>query len=172
MRKMKIIIVSLLLFSFAGISQAQKILNIWPAKAPGSESWNWQEQKDSLELPGDLLVYNVVQPTLLFFSGDPRIANGTSVIICPGGSFCYLHIITEGADVARWLNKKGVSAFVLEYRLVHSETNMPIKEKDERAKDSVNMVKIFTPLVFMAISDAKQAIKYVRSHAESLGVAS
>jgi len=149
---------------------AQKVFTIWPGAAPGTESWNWHAEKDSVELPGDLLAYNVAQPTLTYYPAEPSIANGTSVIICPGGSFCYLHVNTEGADVARWLNKKGVSAFVLNYRLLHSNTNTPIKEKEERAKDTLNARKLITPVVFMAIADGKQAISYVRKHATELGI--
>jgi acetyl esterase/lipase len=159
------------LFAMTNIVSAQQVINIWPGKAPGTEHWDWSAQKDSVEFPGDLLVYNVVQPTLTFFPADPAISNGTSVIICPGGSFCYLHINTEGADVARWLNKKGVSAFVLEYRLVHSETNMPVKEKNDLVKDTLKAKMLFTSLVPLAIADAKQALLYVRAHAASLGIA-
>ena len=151
---------------------AQKIYNIWPGAAPGSENWDWHIEKDSIELPpGDMLVYNVAQPTLTFFPADTTVANGTCVIICPGGSFCYLHINTEGADVAKWLNKIGVSAFVLNYRLVHSETNMPMKEKDQRAKDTALAQKLFTALVPLAIADGKQAIAYVRNNAAAFDIA-
>ena len=169
---MKHIIIAFIILFFAGTGNAQKVFNIWPGIPPGSESWKWREQKDSLNMPDDPLVYNVVQPTLTFFPADPSIANGTSVIICPGGSFCYLHINTEGIDVANWLNKKGVSAFVLKYRLVHSETDNPMKEKNEKMKDTGNLVKLFAPLVPLAIADAKQAIVYVHKHAGELGVAS
>jgi hypothetical protein len=91
-----------------------------------------------LETPNDPLVYNVAQPTLTLYPADSSFANGTAVIICPGGSFCYLHINTEGADVAKWLNKIGVSAFVLRYRLVHSSTDQPKEEKNLRMKDTAN----------------------------------
>ena len=46
------------------------------------------------------------------------MANGTAVIICPGGGFHALSINSEGVDVAKWLNDKGVTGFVLKYRLV------------------------------------------------------
>lgn len=49
------------------------------------------------------------------------IANGNSttpaVIICPGGSYCYLGIKNEGFRVAEWFQKQGISAFVLRYRV-------------------------------------------------------
>ena len=45
-------------------------------------------------------------------------ANGTSVIVCPGGEFHPHSINREGVDDARWLNKRGITAFVLKYRLL------------------------------------------------------
>jgi acetyl esterase/lipase len=160
--------VLLLLSCFAG--HAQKMLAIWPGKAPGAENWSWREQEDTTYLSGDPLVYNVVQPELIFFPAPQANANGTSVIICPGGSFCYLHIKTEGTDVAKWLNAKGVSAFVLKYRVVHSETSDPMKERNERMKDTATARRLLAPLLPMAIADGKQAIVYVRLHARELGL--
>ena len=165
--KYSFVIVTLLLFT--RIAYTQKQFPIWPGAAPGSEQWNWQEQKDSTELPGDLLAYNVVKPTLTYFPADIANANGTAVIVCPGGSFCYLHINTEGADVAAWLNKKGVAVFVLQYRLIRSETQMPIKEKNERAKDTSSR-QLVAALIPLAIADAKQAVTYVRAHAADFHV--
>jgi len=43
-------------------------------------------------------------------------SNGLAVIICPGGSYCYLGIKKEGIEVAEWLQRNGISAFVLRYR--------------------------------------------------------
>ena len=43
--------------------------------------------------------------------------SGTAVIICPGGSYCYLGMKNEGRKVAEWLQKNGISAFVLRYRV-------------------------------------------------------
>ncbi len=41
----------------------------------------------------------------------------TAVIVCPGGSYHWLDMQNEGRDVALWLNKKGIAAFVLRYRV-------------------------------------------------------
>lgn len=154
----------------ATTGNAQKTFPIWPGAAPGSENWTWHTQVDSSSIPGDPLTYNIVQPVLLFFPADPALANGTSVIICPGGSFCYLHTKTEGSDVAEWLNKKGVSAFILLYRVVHSETTHPMQEKTERAKDTAKSRQLLTPVVTMAIADGKQALLYTRQHAAKFGI--
>lgn len=43
--------------------------------------------------------------------------NNTAVIVCPGGSYFWLDKKTEGVGVAKWLQSKGISAFVLEYRV-------------------------------------------------------
>lgn len=40
---------------------------------------------------------------------------GTCVIVCPGGSYFWLDKEGEGTSVAKWLNKHGIAAFVLEY---------------------------------------------------------
>jgi acetyl esterase/lipase len=168
MHRTVILIFSLLAAAIA--SHAQQIFPIWPGAAPGSETSTGKEQVDSSSIPGDPLAYNIVQPVLMFFPANPLTATGTSVIICPGGSFCYLHIKTEGTDVAKWLNQKGVSAFVLKYRVVHSETSHPMQEKTERMKDTANARRLVTPVVVAAIADGKQALAYVRRHAHELGV--
>jgi acetyl esterase/lipase len=43
--------------------------------------------------------------------------SGAAVVVAPGGGFSILAIEHEGRDVARWLNQRGVSAFVLRYRV-------------------------------------------------------
>lgn len=42
---------------------------------------------------------------------------GVAVIVCPGGSYCYLGMKQEGHQVAEWLQSQGISAFVLRYRV-------------------------------------------------------
>ena len=163
---MKHPIIVFLFLAWAITGRTQKIFHIWPGAAPGSENWKWQEGRDTSEWGGnDPLAYNVVEPVLTFFPADPAIANGTAVIICPGGSFCYLHTKTEGSDVAEYLNKKGVSAFVLKYRVIHSETDHPVKEKNTRIRDTSNARKLSAAIIPLALADGKQAIVYVRQHA-------
>ena len=147
-------------------THAQQVFHIWPGPAPGSETSKYPEAQDTTEWGGnDPLAYNVTTPVLTFFPADPAVANGTAVIICPGGSFSYLHIKTEGSDVAQYLNKKGVSAFVLKYRVVHSETDRPVKEKNGRARDTSNAKKLMGAIIPLSLADGRQAIIYVRTHA-------
>ena len=44
-------------------------------------------------------------------------ADNTACIVCPGGSYFWLDVETEGIGVAKWLNENGISAFVLQYRV-------------------------------------------------------
>lgn len=47
----------------------------------------------------------------------PVAGNGTAVVICPGGGYSHLAVGHEGEQVARWLNARGIAAFVLHYRI-------------------------------------------------------
>lgn len=52
----------------------------------------------------------------------PYLAEGkgnTCVVVCPGGSYFWHDIETEGHVVARWLQQNGISAFVLRYRTAY-----------------------------------------------------
>ena len=42
-----------------------------------------------------------------------------AVVVCPGGSYCWLDYETEGVMVAEWLQKNGIAAFVLKYPYIH-----------------------------------------------------
>ncbi|QWT20955.1 alpha/beta hydrolase [Bacillus sp. NP157] len=85
-------------------------------------------------------------PSLSIFPpfGTP---NGTAVIVAPGGSYLGLAGDLEGREVADWFASRGVTAFVLRYRLGNTYP-MP------------------TPLM-----DAQRAVQYVRAHAKDYGVA-
>lgn len=43
--------------------------------------------------------------------------NGSAVIVCPGGSYCWLDYKGEGLSTAHWLQQQGITAFVLRYRV-------------------------------------------------------
>jgi len=149
-------------------AQAQKIIPLYNGAAPGSESWTWQEKENSNNFFQERVVYNVSQPTLTVFLPDTPVANGTAIVICPGGAFHILSIDQEGFDVARWLNKKGITAFVLKYRLVHSLTDDPVKEllSENPGADNKKFNDEVKPVVDFAIADAEAAIVYVRKHAD------
>ncbi|PYQ25929.1 MAG: alpha/beta hydrolase [Acidobacteria bacterium] len=73
---------------------------LWPAGAPGAVG---TEPED--------------KPKLTPYRAPADKANGTAVVVCPGGSYRTLASDHEGRQVAEWLNTLGVSAFVLQYRV-------------------------------------------------------
>ena len=77
---------------------------------PAKESWFRQW--------GEPMVRNVTTATLTPYLPDPAKANGTAVIVAPGGGFRWLSINNEGWKIAKALNAQGVAAFVLKYRLI------------------------------------------------------
>src|SRR5262249_49527939 len=85
----------------------QKVISLYEGTAPGSESWTWNEAENDKNMWQTKVVYNVTKPTLNVFVPETGKANGTAVIICPGGAFYALSINSEGYDVANWLVQKG-----------------------------------------------------------------
>jgi len=61
--------------------------------------------------------FKVTRPSLAIFLPPPNLANGTAVIICPGGGYEGLWMKKEGWDVAEKFRQIGITAFVLKYRL-------------------------------------------------------
>jgi hypothetical protein len=116
-----------LLFSLTVVAQ-EEVIPLYPGAAPGSESWTRQETELRTNAWGTRIVFNVAKPTLTVFRADPAKANGTAVVICPGGGFLALSIDSEGFDAARWLAARGITCFVLKYRLIESHTGDPTQE--------------------------------------------
>ncbi|SMD42718.1 Acetyl esterase/lipase [Aquiflexum balticum DSM 16537] len=66
---------------------------------------------------GDPMARNISTATLTPFLPEPGKANGTAVIVAPGGGFSWLSMGNEGWEVAEALAAQGIAAFVLKYRL-------------------------------------------------------
>ncbi|HKF57651.1 MAG TPA: alpha/beta hydrolase [Blastocatellia bacterium] len=139
-----------------GCRTYSQTLNIWPGPAPGSENWT-QKERTVENTPVGTVVFNVVTPTLTVYLPERTKASGTGVIIAPGGAFVALAIDLEGHNVARWLQERGIAAFVLKYRIIEKkQEGIPTMNMDEAGK--------------YGIADGIQAIKVVRQHAAEWGV--
>ena len=165
--KFKAIAVIGLLLVLTGAANAQKVIRLYPEAAPGSEDRTHKEKEYFSQIWNTQVVTNVSQPTLTAYFAPPEIANGTSVIICPGGGFHALSINSEGIDVAKWLNARGVTAFVLKYRLVPTGED-GVKELME--KDRQKMSLDSAAVIPLAVADGRAAVSYIRKHAAGLGV--
>ena len=56
-------------------------------------------------------------PTLTLFLPQKNKGTGSAVIVAPGGAYIGLASNLEGRQVADWVTSRGVTAFVLKYRL-------------------------------------------------------
>ena len=83
---------------------------------PASETWFRQW--------GDPMARNITEATLTPFLPDPEKANGTAVIVTPGGGFMWLSMGNEGWEVAEALAEQGIAAFVLKYRLKPTDESL------------------------------------------------
>jgi acetyl esterase/lipase len=109
--------------------------------------------RESVDSSGSPVHYSfslVSHPTLTVYLPPAGKANGTAVVVCPGGGYLHLAWTHEGTDVARMLNEMGITAFLLKYRLPNDETMVD---------------KTIGPL-----QDAQRAIQLVRQRAGDWGV--
>ena len=100
----------------------------------------------------------------------PENPNGTSVIVAPGGGLYALSIKSEGTDVAKWLNKKGITAFVLKYRLVPTGEDGVKEISDEGATNPARIGERVAPVLPYSIADGRSAIAYVRQNAVTFAI--
>ena len=143
------------------------VIPLWPDGAPGSE--DRAQQEEELILPPSLkVVRNVIHPSLTAYFPDPAIANGTAVIVAPGGAFHFLSIDMEGTDVARWLNARGITAFVLRYRLIRTDPGSGAAVRAQvnaNMQDREKMGALTAALRPLILADGQQAVRTVRKRA-------
>ncbi|MES2583013.1 MAG: alpha/beta hydrolase [Pseudomonadota bacterium] len=113
---------SLALAGFVGLCAATGACAQAPAENPRPTMpiYLWSEKplvSPDREYTKDQRTFSVDNPSITPFWPDPAVANGTAVIIFPGGAYARLALDKEGFDTARWLNTRGVTAFVAKYRL-------------------------------------------------------
>src|ERR1700692_1733636 len=112
---------TLCLFLFvATFASAQDVIPLYPGTPPGSTPENYPEKDYFSKVWNTEVVTNVTKPTLTVFKPAAGIGNGSAIVICPGGGFMALSITSEGNDVAKYLVARGMTAFVLKYRLAQT----------------------------------------------------
>jgi len=131
-------------------------LPIWPGQPPGTENWT-QKERVIKNTPIGTVILNVVRPTLTVYLPDRNKATGTGIMVAPGGACAALAMDVEGTAVVRSLQKHGIAAFVLKYRIPEKkQEGIPNVDPDIACK--------------YGIADAIQAVKVVRQHAAQWGV--
>ena len=128
-------LLALLLLSL--IAMAQEKIMLYPEGATDCNELTVPESYRDPEF-----IVNISQPRMLAFPAAKEKANGTAVLICPGGGYSGVSEIKEGEEFARWFNEMGISAFVLYYRMPNGHTEIPLRDAQkamsiirERAKE-------------------------------------
>jgi len=177
-----IIAVGLAAASLSAAAQ-EPVIPLYSGAAPGSEAWTQHEVE---YLNGkQRMIRNVIQPTLTAFLPERSRANGAAIVVCPGGGFRFHSWDSEGIEVAKWLRDRGVSAFVLKYRLIDTgstpeefQTHLDIlfgrKSARTDALEPAKREKIDAELKAipgLAAADGRQAVRIVRQRAVEWGIA-
>jgi acetyl esterase/lipase len=115
-------VVALLLAAAAALPAQNNVIPLWPNGAPGSENWTQKEIEYTSARSGLKEIRNVVKPSITVYLPPAESATGTAVVVAPGGAFRVLAWESEGTMVAEWLQRHGVAAFLLKYRLVDTGT--------------------------------------------------
>jgi acetyl esterase/lipase len=145
-----------LLASFgASAADAAKppVVQLWPNGAPGSEKHHGEAEK----LEDGAYPINIHDPSLTVYRPAAAHANGAAIVVVPGGGHRIIVWQSEGVQAAQYLNRVGVTAFVLKYRLA----------RDPNSKSDAG-----TPYTIEGdgTGDARRAIRWVRAHAAEYGI--
>ena len=146
---MKKIFLFLLSVQSIMIAMAQQTFPLYDKTIPNSKPFANKEKSVIVE-GGIQIISNVSLPSITVYLPKKEKANGTAVIICPGGGYAVLAASHEGSDVAKVFNDWGVTAFVLKYRIPN---------------DSTMLQKETGPL-----QDAQRAVQFARMNAKKWNI--
>src|ERR1700726_3460036 len=144
----------------ATLGAAQDVIPLPTSAGPNSTQENYPEKEYFSKIWSTEVVANVTKPSLTVFKPSPDLRNGTAVVVCPGGGFMALSITSEGNDVAKYLAARGVTAFVLKYRLAHTGVDAT-QEFTALIGDHQKFREMAAKIVPLAIADGLAAVTYV-----------
>ena len=130
------------------LSGQNKIIEIWNGKVPGEiKDPNYKQIVDSAYY---IKLRNISKPTIEIYPASADNNSGTAMVVCPGGGYYGVSFLSEGVEIAKWLNQQGITAVVLHYRLPN---------------DAIMENKSIAPL-----QDGQEAIRIVRRNAKEWGI--
>jgi acetyl esterase/lipase len=136
----------LLKLNSIGMSEQPTSIPLWEKGAPGFENRASELEKADIG-PGKCNVTNIHNPSIVPYLPAANKANGTAVLIAPGGGHRMLCMGHEGYALGEWFANRGIAAFVLKYRLAREEGS--VYTVDEHA-----------------MADTRRALRLIRSKAE------
>lgn len=141
---------------------------VWPQGVPLAVNWPGlagQPVTETASSDGET-ISNVATPSYQAFLPTRANATGAGVIVAPGGGFRVLSIRTEGTQVAEWLARRGIAAFVLKYRLVQQLPGETTAAMRQRLLTTMRADQTGEP----AVADGLQALRLIRSRAARYGI--
>jgi acetyl esterase/lipase len=126
---MNVLLLTCLTLAAADAPAKPEEVFLWPKGAPGAVGTKPEDK-----------------PSVTIYQPDKAKRNGAAVVVCPGGGYGGLAMGHEGKEIADWLTARGVTAFVVKYRL------------GPRYRHPV------------PLQDAQRAVRVARSRAKELGL--
>jgi acetyl esterase/lipase len=133
----------LLTFTFAIQAGEPITIKLWPQGAPEKPGVKIGPEEVLQKNDGIKRVTNVTDPTVTIYKPDN--ANGTSVVVCPGGGYNILAIEHEGTQVCEYLNTLGVTAVLLKYRVPRRDPIDPSREPLQDAQRAMGILRHRAP---------------------------
>lgn len=130
LHKCSAFLVFFLLFAGAHAQKLAEPILLWPAGAPGAAGSSDEDK-----------------PAITPFIPEASKRNGATILVIPGGGFTIRAVDHEGVLVAQWLKERGITAFLLRYRL------RPLYERADWLRDG------------------QRAMQYIRAHADEYHIA-
>src|SRR3954452_7781534 len=154
----------ILLVLLASAALAQEVVPLYPGTPPGGPDETYPEKQYFGKAWNTEIVANVTRPSLTVFKPAPGTANDSGIVVWPDGGFMALSITSEGTDVAKFLAAKGMTAFVLKYRLARSGEDAS-QEFSTLYADRQKFAQTVGAAIPLAVADGLAAMVHVRKHA-------
>ncbi|MHA6765867.1 alpha/beta hydrolase [Sphingobium ummariense] len=129
---------------------ADEVIDLWPGPPPGKTDAKIVrsiERRHEDPAHPDRWIRGIDRPMMVV--RRPARPNGAAMLVIPGGGYEFLSYDNEGTSQAEWLNARGITAFILLYRLPAEGWN--------RRQD-------------VPLQDAQRAMRLIRARARSFGV--
>jgi acetyl esterase/lipase len=131
-----------------------EVIFLWPAGSPTLQGADEKEITTPADpKPGQRInsIKNIHNPSIEVHLPPADKANGTAIIVAPGGGHKEVNVGTEGTDIAKWLNDLGIAVVILKYRLAQTPGYHYTVEGE-------------------ALQDTQRAMRIVRARAKEWGV--